>query len=543
MLYCPKETLKTNVSETIYVASGTGTGQHITSEEQDCDNVTNAPPPPHLLPEEVPPEDESSPASSSPTPSTSSPSETTRIQSHGGNNTDQGRERSRSCRERLPEGSNGYELLAHITYSHEATSPSNASGMRTPCLSVETILSQMEEDLAALWESGQEVTVNMLAQEISRLAQDHEPPSTTHNIFRVLAGISQAYLAPGMELGIALAPRWTQWLNSLESNVRRTAHALDDLPSGTEDEEEGAIFMGHPSKKGSNKKVRDGSDRRRRRTRTTSTSLAPWTTAPWRKDRAEPDRRDSRRGHEPTSSSTPSTTANAARSANRMTWRTLLAMNDSGPCLNMSAHIPSALDEDQSNNIQATLENMTLEERMTLLSGFSCFMQELCVEVMTLFVVRAHEDAQMGTNATQAGTDAGREDEDEEPDNMMTMQLSTTSLDLARTMFGNVQTSLDKMKLQGMSPSLLEEAQSLVAVLIVLSHENPPDAEETYDDQDNAWVNAWTQHLRGMVQQIAQREGQSASSTGVGTVMVESQDTPSTDALVAGGGHDITADE
>ena len=449
--------------------------------------------------------------------------------------------------------------MAHITYSHEATSPSDASGMRTPpppCLSVEAILSQMEEDLAALWESGQEVTVTMLAQEISRLAQDYEPPSTTHNIFRVLAGISRAYLAPGMELGIALAPRWTQWLNSLESNVRRTAHALDDLPSGTEDEEEGAIFMGHPSKKGSNKRVRDGSDRRRRRTRTTSTSIAPWTTAPWRKDRA--DRREGRREPEPTSSRTPPTTANATRSANRMTWRTLLGMNDSGPCLNMSAHVPSALDEDQSNNIQATLENMTLEERMTLLSGFSCFMQELCVEVMTLFVVRAHEDAQLGTNAPRYGTDDG--DEDEEPDNMMTMQLSTTSLDLARTMFGNVQTSLDKMGvhktqraaallralrpiMQGMSPSLLEEAQGLVAVLIVLSHENPPDAEETFDDQDNAWVNAWTQHLRGMVQQVAQREGQSSSSTGIGTVMVDSQDTPSTDAVVAGGGPEITAED
>ena len=224
-------------------------------------------------------------------------------------------------------------------------------------------------------------------------------------------------------------------------------------------------------------------------------------------------------------------------------------MNESGPGMDLEAQIPCPLDEVQCGNLEATIQGLTAHERMTLMSGFTCLMHELCVQVVSIFVTTMAQEGMttsdtggMGTSARN-GTDADHAEDDEaeweEDDNLMTMQLSPGLLTKTRATFDGIQTSLDgqgprrpilanallkklKTMLSEAGTGLATEMEGLVAVLMVYATESVAPEEQDVVSEDSTWVTTWHRRLLHLIHEAQQGEmDQSSSSTTA--ILIDSQ--------------------
>ena len=174
------------------------------------------------------------------------------------------------------------------------------------------------------------------------------------------------------------------WLSSALSHVRRTANAIDVKQDDDNHEEDGVCVMGHPAKRGPNKRQRETSDRRRRRTaRATSSALR---MPPWRENKGD-------RG---ATFICPKLLLTYLRkrlgrmiSSSPKTPRRLLTMDESGPGTDIETTKDRPLDLVQCENIVNTLHSLPPHAQLVLLSGFTCFIQELTLQVMSMFVTGA----------------------------------------------------------------------------------------------------------------------------------------------------------
>ena len=440
-----------------------------------------------------------------------------------------------------------YELSDHIQYSGAEDSPEVASGCSTPPMplhTVESLMERVDHQLGALWEAGMDVLVQMLATQLAAMARDREAGTTPAHIYQVLAGMAAGYLTPHMEIGVALPPRWTQWVTALETDVANTARMLDEEAAREAGDDDGTSFMGFPRKRGREAPGKGAAAKDRRRRRTQRPRTAPTPVAPWR----EPQNDDP--GKKPKSTETsrgaPSSSSAAvedARCANRVTWRSLLAMNDSGPGLDLDARVQRPTDEVQCDNLRATMEGLSDFERMTLMSGFACFLHELNEQVVSIFVEESRQHSENeGGHGAPGGPPSSRRHEDEgdegeEDDDVMTMQLTLGVLTKTRAVFSNVQYSLDKLETRkghkamellrrlrhlvaDMPPALAVEMESLMALLLVYSGEGVGGADDPVGAADVDWAQTWSSRIRQLAQQASIHSSAAASSA---PIHVESQ--------------------
>ena len=136
-------------------------------------------------------------------------------------------------------------------------SPSSwmASGCATPPLVTFTrgqLQRRVQDDLGKLWEAQQEIMVEMLAQAIVNLAKGAKEGSRRAAVLNALVGEASCYLIPNFEVGVALCPRWEEWMLALAGDVDRTAHMEEvmDQYDNENMEMDVASFMGFGSRKG-----------------------------------------------------------------------------------------------------------------------------------------------------------------------------------------------------------------------------------------------------------------------------------------------------
>ena len=218
-----------------------------------------------------------------------------------------------------------------------------------PVLNAQDLVTRVVEDLGRAWEAGMELTVQMLAQEIQRMA-----PMYTGNQARVLqlaAEGCRGYVVEGFQVGIVLSPRWSMWINAL---ITDSGNALEVGSTAGDFMEETDVssLMGkdnpHPWRdesrpRGKGGRAGEGSrgrDRSRSRERSDTRedegadnkeedryrNIPPWATS----SSVTPRTRTSARGAYSTTARRldPSRGAITAAALNRHTWRCLLGMQE-----------------------------------------------------------------------------------------------------------------------------------------------------------------------------------------------------------------------
>ena len=327
----------------------------------------------------------------------------------------------------------------------------------------------------------------------------------------------------------------------------------DNMQALDMEEDDGASFMGRPSRKGTWRWVDTSSDRRRRRTRPREEEPArhPWRERTPTRERGirstETTRSMPSHATSPEEPSVP--TQSESQNANRVTWRTLLAMNDSGPGMDFDAKTDHALDETQCANILCTIDNLPVHERMTLLTGFTCFIQELTVQVMSMFVT----GTSVYDNPAHTPNPPARERDEEETDEVAHMQFTRDKLKQVRHFFGEVQTSLGTTEthrsqkastllhhLQHIQPELAtdlqEEMQSLMAFLLVHAEDERPDAKDVCISEDVTWAKTWMSKLHTL---LPRDHSTSRNSPGSSSTMVVLDTQPNLTAENERSEHDI----
>ena len=166
------------------------------------------------------------------------------------------------------ENTPGYDFELHINTS----APSSANGSPPP-LSPEDhadqevyggetppppifhpaeLTGRAREQLGDLWDQGLDILAQMLAQELQRLAQRETDPCA-HRILQSIADEASMYIAPNMEVGVLLAPRWIHWLQDLRSHALHALRPHELVDPGDREqarEDDGAASSSCPTNDG-----------------------------------------------------------------------------------------------------------------------------------------------------------------------------------------------------------------------------------------------------------------------------------------------------
>ena len=419
-----------------------------------------------------------------------------------------------------------YSFQGHVDSSAQGLSSSSAaenescnqadydSGMDTPPpvrYSSNDLLRRVLHELGQMWDRGEELMAQRVAQEIGDLAiLFHAHPQG--RILEQLAMEAAVYRDESFELGDILTPRWQQWLVALVADAERSA-TTEEADDEEVDVEDATSLMGFKGRKGAS------SERRRRRTRSRTPQRGtdrPWRR-PWRRTSEETKRESRSRTHDrerewrcaeapeaPSHTSrrvgAPSTSTLAAETLllNRLTWRSILCMEVSAPGGSSNQTLSEPLDQDQMNNVQSTAMQMSPGERLAFLASLMQFLMEVGHQIASNIVVG-------GVPIAEAPY--------EEDDDVMTMQVSMrSSLTKSGMEFDHIQISLEKGGHKRQRAGLLyrqlqaqphlanhPELSTLMAMLLVYRDDSYGDMDETTSDADAAWAQTFPSSVLQMV--------------------------------------------
>ena len=399
-------------------------------------------------------------------------------------------------------GSASHEILM----THTSTAAPNN---RAPPSRLMQLAERVRRDLSSAWNEGLDIMVQMVAQELCRRSKLYE--GEHGRTMRVLAEEAVGYLDPTFEIGVILTDKWRSWLNALVIEASEVDWALEMESRKPPDMNENDVMslMGMGSTRGDKGQRRNDDQRDRREERDRSRQRARRDRdheghhrhehgehedqyrcePPWRRRSPSVTFTTSTRGAPATSSTPPAATT--ALTMSRHTWRCLLGMQDEGPGGNDSEAMDRPIDEIQSQNILATVEDLTAAERLAFLGSLTRFLMEISHQVNQLMLT---------------GASTASEDPEE---GAVLMQTSLRKADQARVLFGTIQRSLEgvtKHKCQkartlhhrvqsryiNMPSSLIPtEAEELMAVLVVFAEENHADCGEVPTDEDFDWTRTW----------------------------------------------------
>ena len=331
------------------------------------------------------------------------------------------------------------------TLSSSSSSSSAPSGCTTPHANptpLQALGQEVAHHLAVLCMVGDDVIAQMHAQEIARWTRS-TPPGTLATCLQFLNSMCEDYTVEGFEVGIAYTPGEGRWIASVLARVRQTAEALD---RGTPQHQGGGqndvdhdvacLVSGRPTRpegrsRATESEARRSTRSRGRRSRSGRRAEADQGGHRGRDDRGHDDRRsprnpvwcglgpraplnsrtcpaparprgDDRRSDDASGSYTQSTRRleppvtrddhpsltprQQALSFNRLTWRSLMGVEDEGPGMDINRWVPAPLDSTQTANIAATVEDMDHAQRLAMTTGFFRYLLELAHQTMQILV-------------------------------------------------------------------------------------------------------------------------------------------------------------
>ena len=413
-----------------------------------------------------------------------------------------------------------YNIDAHINSSVDSDQANmdDVFGEMTPQApryGVADLMDRAREDLGRAWEEGLDILVQMIAQEIAHIASRHE--GDQGQVLRCIASTVAPYRNTQFELGVALPPRWQQWMQALIADSSRVElhrenandHSDGDRSDDFSDAGDATSLMGFSSTRGRARQGEGGpeGDRRTRTTRPRSRSARRRpnhteeeeseryaTTPPWR--RPEPMSSSARVAPRPT-------TRDVLRT-NRHTWRCLLGMQDEGPGTNESVMHDRPVAPDNAANIEATVEDMTSRQRLIFFGTFLRFLLELSQQVHEIMITGY----------------SGPADVDVGGDGSSFMQGRLAVQQKARILLSSVQSSLDQLpqrkslrarKLHELLKNYFlnvpehripEEVTEFQAVLTVYENEFEDTMASCTEEVDAIWTQTWWKRVLAVVQQL-----------------------------------------
>ena len=453
-----------------------------------------------------------------------------------------------------------YNIEAHMETSANE-SGEVASGCDTPPPPIylpDQLAQRVRRQLDDLWEQGCDVLVQMMAQELRRLAllRQNEPMGP---VLAYIAHQGAAYIHPHFEVGIALPPRWHRWLQSIYVDAFHAArhsdanlnHAQPDArfvegdshDSEWREEDVASLVTTGPWRRTVDKRSTDRSRSRERSstirltsgTGSRSSADDPCIGPPWRTpepEAASPTTSTTRRLVPPREMS-----SHEVLSLNRHTWRNILGMC-AGTGTDLTQILDRPLPEYCMENILATCSSMTSQERLSFLASFTRFILEAAQQVSEVIVLGQRQDATGG--------------DDDPSDHLMLVQTGAV-LRAARAQFQDLQQALEKsggachhraqlLRSQlrrrhcGMPESEIPpDVHALQAMLLVYIAEGPQTA-EVPTEEDISWANSWWDKLTPALMHLDTSHGVTSTCL---EVEPEEVDTPPT-ALTDTEEHDLT---
>ena len=461
----------------------------------------------------------------------------------------------------------GSLYLRQVSLPPSPSTCSSASGMTTPprrpC-SLEALLREVELHLASMVMQGDDLLAQMHGQEFARWAANfQDEPLATYG--RMLANAGREYVVPGFEVGIVYPPAEGQWIASVLARVRHLslqprgegdAPAEDQTPEEPDDNEgdDAVSLMGgrhdlvrntggsrctdrspertrcrSRSRPRNERQRREGPERSSRDDRaergehiraSRSSAAASSRHAPPDREAEEPSHRNerftqsTRRLVPPRASRTEAeqsglSTRQQALSFNRLTWRTLLGVEDDGPCQDIHRWVPQPLDEIQADNIAATVQDLGDAERLAMTTGFFRYLLELAHQTMQILVTGNPGDPTRQFN---------HEEFDED---IVLVQTEVKMVQRAREQFGEAQAALEtcagnrryraawlKNMLESRYLGILEyelwhsSIQELHSMLVVLADDYDLMTCVDVQPEDKDFAETWWKKVRRCVLQI-----------------------------------------
>ena len=409
-----------------------------------------------------------------------------------------------------------YLLEDHYSTSAEMgiANYENISGPATPPaqqLQLHDLVQRAERDLARAWEAGLDLVVQMVAQEVRRLA--FASSGAQRMVLMSVAETCVQYIHPQFELGIVLPPRWRQWLTVLEADSARVQHSsINDNEEGMDSDAASLMGFGpgkgrSPRRSRSHRRSAPSDRRTRQRSRRESDPTNPehdheehheehFAAPPWRRPTSASDCTTTRT----------SQTRNLPRQhdqwrvlrANRHTWRCLIGLFDEGPGTDDATIQDRPLNETRAANIVATVEDMNYQQRLAFFGTFLRFLLELGQQVHELILTG--ESGPSSTTATCG---------DEFTSLMQTSMTQRIAAEQRlRVTLTNVQHNLEKIgKHKSQKAHLLQRRlherydngllkkpdaiTEFEAVLLVVGQDYDPESAETHTCEDTEWVDTW----------------------------------------------------
>ena len=383
--------------------------------------------------------------------------------------------------------------VLHVRQPTRPSSPStssSASGMQTPPARpchIDALLREVEVHLSSMMMQGDDLIAQMHGQELRRWAASfQDEPLATYG--RMLADAAAEYVVPGFDIGIAYPANEGRWMASVLARVRHIAQDaqrnecvpdvnLQFQDATAEDDGDAVNLMGgrpYPGRGAGQSRCDERSrDRARRRSRSRSRKDRSGRERSTRNDRDSTEGRDrharssrssaaagsAREAPEARENANPApcrerftqstrrlvppqpsrteaeesglSTRQQALSFNRLTWRTLLGIEDDGPCQDIHRWVPQPLDEVQADNIAATVQDLGDAERLAMTTGFFRYLLELAHQTMQILVTGQPGDPRRQFN------------HEEFDDDIVLMQTELKMVQQARDQFREVQAALE----------------------------------------------------------------------------------------------------
>ena len=185
----------------------------------------------------------------------------------------------------------------------------------------------------------------------------------------------------------------------------------------------------------------------------------------------------------------------------RITWRSLLCMSDEGPCQDLNATVSSPLNDTQIQNIQATVEDMNAADRVRFLTSFMRFLLELAHQVGVTLSADLHNDVDGSNGGFDATIMMQKPGMELRPTRTDATLLQSEIEALHRHRHQKIQSLLREIH-AGYGRDLhtigSEDAQNILAMLVVFRDEPTGDFSELPDLEDTEWAQRWFRCLQGL---------------------------------------------
>ena len=299
---------------------------------------------------------------------------------------------------------------------------------------------------------------------------------------------------------------------------------------GTSQEDDAVSMMGGKPRmrSGTNREHRNSRERSRSRNRGEREEdrprVEPSSPPPWRRTASSRPERSWRHGtaSSPSGTTTELTDIQRTLAFNRLTWRCILGIEEEGPGTDLDRIVPQPLDLAQAQNIAATVQDMTMENRLAFATSFFRYAFELCHQVMQI-IVTGHEgnpeQIVPGQEFDGMSLLQRPHDDQEEPDGLGLVQTQVAAK--LSSKIQALQQALDRVpgatdyragwllrQIESRYLGVLEwslwhpQIQDLQAMLTTYADGNLALPEHPPTEADDAWALCWWKDLRPLILRI-----------------------------------------